>query len=153
MCAMHTMCKTGTVCLRVAEPHFTFDRIGVRTIRTHMCRLLPADLALALKREFSFCPMPFLPPLVSGGDMYSSSTSISTIDTYKQGVVIIKGFVIRVNTITPPPLCNLHQEPIIGVIYNIFRDIIVETRLGICHPIYALVFPVDVPMHTQTPAS
>ena len=69
MCAMHMLCKTGMVCLRVADPHPVFDRIGVRTIRTHMCRLLPADLALALKQVLSFCPIPFLPPLLSGGHM------------------------------------------------------------------------------------
>ena len=49
MCAMHMLCKTGTVCFRVADPHFIFDCISVRTIRTNMCRLLLADLALALK--------------------------------------------------------------------------------------------------------
>ena len=50
MCDMHRLCKTGTVCLGVADPHFIFDRIGVRTIRTHMCRLLPEDLTLALNQ-------------------------------------------------------------------------------------------------------
>ena len=69
MCAMHMLCKTGTVFLRVADPHFMFDCIGVRTIRTHVCRLLLADIALALKQVLSFCPIPFLPPLLSGGHM------------------------------------------------------------------------------------
>ena len=69
MCAMHMLCKKGTVCLRVADPHFIFDRIGVRTIRTHMCHLLPADLSLTLKQVLSFCPIPFLTPLLIGGHM------------------------------------------------------------------------------------
>ena len=65
MCTIHMMCIIGTVCLRVADPHFIFDRIGVRTIRTHTCRLLPADLALDLKQVLSFCPI----PLLSGGQL------------------------------------------------------------------------------------
>ena len=69
MCAMHTMCKTGTVCLRVTEPHFIFDRIGVCTTRTHMCRLLPKYLEITLKQVLSFCPILILPPLLSGGKM------------------------------------------------------------------------------------
>ena len=69
MCIMYMLCKTETVCLRVADPHFIFDCIGVRTIRTHMCHLLPSDLALALKQVLSFCPIPFLPPLLSGVHM------------------------------------------------------------------------------------
>ena len=33
---MHMMPKIGTVCLRVSDPHFIFDRICVRKIRnTH----------------------------------------------------------------------------------------------------------------------
>ena len=69
MCAMHMMCKIGTVCLRVVDPHFIFDRIGVCTIQTHMCRLLPEDLALALKQVLSLCPITFLPRLLSWGHM------------------------------------------------------------------------------------
>ena len=69
MCAIHIMYKTGTICLRVADPLFIFDRIGVRTIRTHMCRLLLAYLVLALKQVLSFCPIPFLTPFLSGGHM------------------------------------------------------------------------------------
>ena len=69
MCAMYMMCKTGMVCLRVADPHFIFDHISVLTIRTHMCRLLPADLALALKQVLSFYTIPILPPIISGGNM------------------------------------------------------------------------------------
>ena len=69
MCAMHIMCKTGTVCLRVADPNFIFDCIGFRTIQTHMYRLLLADLALALKQVLIFCTTPFLPPILSGGHM------------------------------------------------------------------------------------
>ena len=69
MCAMHMMCKIGTGCLSVADPHFIFDCIGVRTIRTHMCRLLPSDLAIALKQVLSLCSIPFLPLLLSGGHM------------------------------------------------------------------------------------
>ena len=41
MCAMHMLCKTGTVCLRVTDPYFIFDRIGFRTILTHMFLLIP----------------------------------------------------------------------------------------------------------------
>ena len=121
-----------------SDPHFIFDCIGVRTIRTHMCHLLPSDLALALKQVLSFCPIPFLPPLLSGGHIQINSTSGSTIDTSKHGVVIIKGFVIRVSNI-PPPLCTPHHEPIVGVIFNLFREIILEISLSICHPSDTLV--------------
>ena len=69
MCDMHMLCKTGTVCLRVADPHLIFDHIGVRKIRTHMRRLLPADLALALEQVLSFCTIPLLPRLLSWGHM------------------------------------------------------------------------------------
>ena len=69
MCAMHMLFKTGTVCLKVSDPHFIFDRIGVHTIRTHMCCLLPADLALALKKVLTLCTIPFLPHILSGGPM------------------------------------------------------------------------------------
>ena len=58
--------KTGTVFLKVADPHFIFDRICVCTIRTHLCRLLPEDLELALKQVLSLCTIPLLPPLLSG---------------------------------------------------------------------------------------
>ena len=67
MCAMHRMCKTGTVCLRVADPHLLFDHIYVCTIRTHMRNLLLEDLALTLKQVSSFCPIPILPPIFSEG--------------------------------------------------------------------------------------
>ena len=69
MCAMHILCKTGTVCLMVADPHFIFDCICVRTLRTHMRPLLWADLALALNQELSLFPIPLLPPLLSGDEM------------------------------------------------------------------------------------
>ena len=69
MCAMHILCKTGTVCLMVADPHFIFDRIGVRTIQTHMCRLFPEYLTLAFKQILSLCPIPLLPTILSGGHM------------------------------------------------------------------------------------
>ena len=69
MCAMHMLCKTVTVCPRVADPHFIFDRIGVHTIRTHMCCFLPADLALTLKQVLSLCTIPFIPHILSGGPM------------------------------------------------------------------------------------
>ena len=140
MCAMLMLCKIGKVCLRVADPHCIFDCIGIRTIQTHTCRLLPEELELTLKQVLSFYLIPFLPPLLSGGHMYSNSTSRSTIDPEKQGVVIIKGFVIRVNNITPPPLYTPHHEPIVGVIYHIFSNIIVEISLGIQRPSDALVF-------------
>ena len=69
MCAMHMMCKIGTVCIRVSYTYFIFDRIFVSTIPTHMCRILPEDLALALKQLFSFFPVPFLPTLLSWDHM------------------------------------------------------------------------------------
>ena len=69
MCDMHMLCKTGTVCLRVVNPHFIFGRIGVSTIRTHMCRLLPEEFSLVLKKVLSFFPNTILPPLLSGGNM------------------------------------------------------------------------------------
>ena len=69
MCDMQMLHKTGMVCLRVADPYLIFDRIGVRTIQTHMCHLLLADLALALKQVLSFCPIPFISPLISGSNM------------------------------------------------------------------------------------
>ena len=69
MRAMPMMCKIGTVCLRLAYPHLILDRIGVRKIQTHICRLLLEDLALALKQVLSFCPIPLLPPLLGGGHM------------------------------------------------------------------------------------
>ena len=94
MCSIHTLCKAGTVCIRMADPHLIFDRIGVCTIRTHMCRLLPEDLEITLKQVLSLCTINFIPPIPYG----------RTIDPAKQGVVIIKGFFIRVNNIPPPPL-------------------------------------------------
>ena len=66
---MHMMYKAGTVCLRVVDPHFIFDGIGVRIIRTHMCRLLPTYISLDLKQVLSFCTNPFLTPILSGGHM------------------------------------------------------------------------------------
>ena len=69
MCDIHMLRKTGTVCIRAEDPHFIFDRIGVRTIQTHMCRLLPEDLALALKQVLSFYPIPLLPTLLSWDHM------------------------------------------------------------------------------------
>ena len=49
MCAIHMLCKIETVFLSVADPHFIFDRIGVRTIQIYMCCLLLEYLSLALK--------------------------------------------------------------------------------------------------------
>ena len=63
------LCKTGTVCFRVVDPHFMYDLICFRTILTHMRCFLQEDLALALKKLFSICPIPILNPLTSGGDM------------------------------------------------------------------------------------
>ena len=65
MCAIHMLCKTGTVFLRVADQHLIFDRICVRIILTHMHRLLTEDPAIALKQVLSICPIPLLPPLLS----------------------------------------------------------------------------------------
>ena len=69
MCAMHMLCKTGTVFLRVADPNFMFDCIGVRTIRTHVCRLLPSYLALALNQLLILSPILIIPSLFSAGYM------------------------------------------------------------------------------------
>ena len=139
MCAMHMLCKTGMVCLRVADPHFIFDCICLRTIRTHVHRLFPEDLALALKQVLSLCAIPILPPLLSGGDIKSNSTSGGTIDEFKQWFFVIDGFIIRVNNCPPPPLCTPHNEPIVGVIYHLFIKIIVEISLGLSLPSDALV--------------
>ena len=57
------------VCIKVVDQHFIFDHIYVHTIRTHVRRLLPEDLELALKQVLSFCPVPILPSLLSGGNM------------------------------------------------------------------------------------
>ena len=139
MCALHMLCKTGTVFLRVSDPHLIFDRIGVSKILIHMRRLLLSDLALALKQVLSFCPIPTLPPFLSGGHMYRNSTSGRTIDPAKQWVVVIKGFVTRFNNSPPPPLCTPYHEPILGVIYHLFSEIIVEISFGLCRPSDALV--------------
>ena len=134
MCAIHMLWKTGTVCLRLVEPHFIFDRMDVRTIRTYMCNLLTEDLALALKQVLSLCPIPLLPLLLIGGCMYRNSTSGRTINLAKQWVFIIKCFVIRVNNSTPPPLCTPHHEPILGVIYHLFSKRISEISLVLQRP-------------------
>ena len=144
MCAMYMLFKIGTVCLRVVDPHFIFDRIGVRTIRPHMCLILPEDIVLALKQVLSFYTIPFITTLLIWGHMQINYTSGSTIDLEKQGVVIIKGFVIIVKNILPPPLCTLHHEPIVGVIYHLFSKIIVETSLGLRRPSDALVCQPDI---------
>ena len=141
---MHMLCKTGTVCPRVADPYIIFDRIGVRTIRTHMCCLLLADLVFALKQVLSFFPVPILPPLLIGGHMQINYTSGSTIDPPKQWVVVVKGFVVRVNNSPPPPIYTPHHEPTVGDIYQIFSDIIVEIILGLRYPSDALVFQPDI---------
>ena len=54
-----------------------------------------------------------------GVTFISNSTPGSTIDLAKRGVVIIKGFVIIVKNIPPPPLCTPHHEPIVGVIVKL----------------------------------
>ena len=66
---MYMLCKTRTVCLRVADPHFIFDCIYVSTILTHMRCLLPEGLALALKQVLSLWPTPLITPILSWGDM------------------------------------------------------------------------------------
>ena len=68
MCDMHMLFKTGTVCLRVTETHFIFERICVLTLRTHMCLLLPAYLALTLNQVLRLFPIIIFTPLISGGD-------------------------------------------------------------------------------------
>ena len=62
----------------------------------------------------------------------------------KQWVVIIKGFVIRVNNGPFTPLCTPHHKPIVGVIYHLFIKIIVEIVLVLCRPIDALVCQPDI---------
>ena len=66
---MYILFKTGTACLRVADPHLIFDRICIHVIRTHMHSLLPEDPALALMQVLSLCNIPILPPIISGGDI------------------------------------------------------------------------------------
>ena len=106
MCAMHILCKKGTVCMWVANPHFVFDRVCVRTIRTHTSRLLPEDLAIALNQVLSIFNNPLLPNILSWGDMYISSTSESTIDPSKQWVLVIGVSIVRVNNFPLLPLCT-----------------------------------------------
>ena len=103
MCAMHMLCKKGTVCLRVTDPHLIFDRICVCTIRTHMCCIIPTDLALALKQVLSLYPIPLIPPLLSGTNIKRNSTSGIIIDLEKKLVVVLDGFVIRVKNVPPHP--------------------------------------------------
>ena len=86
---MHMLCRTGTVCFRVEYPHFIFDRIYVRTLQKHMCRLLRAYLTPALKQVLSLCPTTIITPLLFGGEMYSKYTFGSTIDPSKQWVLVI----------------------------------------------------------------
>ena len=62
---MPMLCKTGTICFRVADPHFIFDCICVCTIRTHMHRLLPEDLALSLNKVLSICTIHLFPTILS----------------------------------------------------------------------------------------
>ena len=50
---MNMLRKTGTVCLRVTDPHFISDRICVCTIQKHTRRILPEDLELELKQVLS----------------------------------------------------------------------------------------------------
>ena len=69
MCDMHILCKIVMVCLRVAYPYFIFDRICVRTIRTHLRHILPESLSLTSKKVFSLCPVSLLPPLIGWGGM------------------------------------------------------------------------------------
>ena len=144
MCAMYMLCKTGTVCLRVSDPNSVFERICVRTIQTHMCHILPGDLVLSLKQVLSVFPIPLLPTLLSGGDMYLNSTYGSTIDPGKQWVVFIDGIFIIINNSPPPPIFTPYHEPIVGVIYHLFRQIIVEIILVIRHPSYTLICQPDI---------
>ena len=141
---MFMLCKTVTVYLRVADPHLIFDRIYVITIRTHMRRLLTVDLALYLKQVLSLYPIPIIPNIISGGDIYRNSTSGSTIDPSKQWVVVINGFIIKVNNYPSPPLYTPYHEPIVGVIYNIFSQIILEIRLGLHRTSDALLYQPDI---------
>ena len=69
MCAMYMLCKTGMVCLGVADPHFISDCICVNTFRSHMRHILPENLALYLKKLLILCPIPLIHPLLSGDDM------------------------------------------------------------------------------------
>ena len=140
---MHMLCKTGTVCLRV-QTHFIFDRICVCTLQTHMRRLLPEYVALALNQVLRLFPIPPLPLLLGGGDMWSNSTSGSTIGPDKQWVLYIDAIGIRVNDFPPPPLCTPYHEPIVCVIYRLFSHIIVEISLDLRRPSYALVCQPDI---------
>ena len=106
--------------------------------------LLLSYLALALKKVLIFYHLPLLLPILIGGHMYINYTSWGTIDQSKQWVVIIKLFIIIVNNNPPPPICTPYHEPIVGVIYHISIEIIVETSLGLRRPSYALVFQPDI---------
>ena len=70
MCAMYMLCKTGMVCLQVADPHFIFDHICVRIIQTHMHCLLLEYLELALKKVLSLCTIHIIPTILSGGKFH-----------------------------------------------------------------------------------
>ena len=131
---MYMLYKTGPIYLRVADPHFIFERICVRTIRTHM-RHIPADFALTLKQVLSFCPIFILPLLLSGGDMYNNIISGSTTDTAKQWVVVIKGLTAAAVTSHPtgpdrnPPYTRLFRS-IRGFTESLLQVpmVLVETR-------------------------
>ena len=81
-----------------------------------MLHLLLVDLALTMKQLLSLCTIPFLPTLLSGGDTQRNSTYGSTVDMGKQWVVVINGFIIRVNNFPPPPLFTQYNKPIVGFI-------------------------------------
>ena len=109
-----------------------------------MCRLLPEDLALALKKVLSLCPIPLLPHIISGGKSHSNYKYGRTIDPAKQWGLVINVFVIRVNSSPPPPLCTPYHEPIVCVIYYIFIQIIVKTSLDLCRTSDDLVCQPDI---------
>ena len=69
MSAMKMLCKTVMVFLRVTESNLIFDRICVYTIRTHKCRILPADLAISLKQVLLFLTIPIIHPIRGVGYM------------------------------------------------------------------------------------
>ena len=122
---MNILCKTGTVCIRVADPNLIFDRIYVCKIRIQICCPIPADLSLALKQGLSLFTIPILPHILCGGEIYSNSTSRSTIDAAKQWFIVTNVIIARVKNCPPPPLCTPYHEPIVCVIYNLFSQIIV----------------------------
>ena len=128
MCDMHTMYKTGTVCLRVSDPYFIFDRhpcTAQSKKHTHTCRrLLPGGQTLKYpqKGEYIQFLYPhislFIPPLSRRGVVVTCRAipnlgSIVLISVRNGGVCrSIRRFSSWESTVCPPPpnLCVPYSE-------------------------------------------